>query len=90
MAYRDRSCNHLQPRKVPAMPPPQQLGPLAPFMGTLMECASAYEEASLDGEFTSAPDFVTWLDVEVRRSVQFGSGSPLVVRAEHARKVAAG
>jgi hypothetical protein len=89
MAYRDRQCGHLQARKIPAMPPPQQLGPLAPYMGTLMECANAYEEASLDGAFTSACDFVTWLDVEVRRTVQFGSGSSLpVVRPDPPRRVA--
>lgn len=59
------------------MPPPQQLARLRTVMHILMDCASEYEAVSEDGAFTSAAEFVTWLDIEVQR----GAGSPIRVEA---------
>ena len=55
------------------MPNPARLAELAPVTAILVDCAAEYE-ACADPEQPvafNAVDWVRWLDVEVRRSVEF-------------------
>lgn len=59
-----RNCLMLEPSKGPGnelMPGRTRLADLRPFLGTIVNAAAAYDE--IGEEFTSAEEFVWWLQV---------------------------
>jgi hypothetical protein len=78
MAHRCRQCSQLSPidrtttEPRPDMPVPTKLAELEPLMGTLMDCAAAYD--AIDPEPTTIVEWVRWLDVDVRAAAGFQVG----------------